>query len=148
VAKARRKRKAKRPASAAAADSVDRLWKHVLAHWAEDTAHVAFLEHCRSRQELGRAAQSYRAHLEAAGNTPDPDLRAQVDKRLAGIRALAIADFESVSRAEERSLGWVRGALTLLALALLVAAIITLLSALGAGKDVGLPHWAALVHGP
>jgi len=140
----KRKAKAKaKGARKAKADSADLLWEHVLKHWSEDAAHAAFIEHCRSRQQLGCAAQRYREHLEAGKDTLDPTTHVQVAERLADIRALAVAEFKATLPDDERSFRRARFVLVLLALALLLAALIVLARGCAGGMDAGLPPWSA-----
>ena len=72
----------------ARAAALEVLWAHVLNHWDEDKAHVAFLEHCQQNNLLLAAAKRYRS---LAGNER---YGPEVERRLRGITALAMAGME------------------------------------------------------
>jgi len=61
------------------------LWKSVLDRWEDERSHGAFLEYCRSSDQLAEAAARYR------GMKGDRDRSATADKRLAGIAIVALA---------------------------------------------------------
>jgi hypothetical protein len=70
------------------------LWEHVLDHWDDDRAHVAFLEHCRHTDQLLPAAQHYR------GVNDEPGKREQAEGRLKAITGLAMAKLASAKSTE------------------------------------------------
>lgn len=94
------------------------LWAHVLQHWNDDKAHIAFLEHCREHDRLLQAAKRYRAL------TIEPERRAEAERRLRTIAVLAMARMEQ-SRTSHS--GARRQAGRLVALIFLVAALTGLL---------------------
>jgi hypothetical protein len=94
------------------------LWSHVLDHWDEEKAHAAFLEHCLGQDQLLPAAKRYRS-LSASERH-----QAEVERRLKGIAALALARMEQT----RTTLGGAkRQAGRLVALLFLVAAVTGLL---------------------
>jgi hypothetical protein len=70
---------------------LDELWQAVLASWADDDAHLAFLDHCRATEQLGAAAARYREEVEGG----DPARAEAAQKRLAGIALLAVLELEA-----------------------------------------------------
>jgi hypothetical protein len=73
------------------------LWQHVLDHWDDDRAHVAFLEHCRHVDQLLPAAVCYRKANE------EPRKSEQAERRLKAITALAMAKLEHAGSSEEHA---------------------------------------------
>jgi len=65
------------------------LWKSVLDRWDEERSHAAFLEYCRTTDQLAEAAARYR------GMKGDRDRSEIAEKRLAGIAIVAIAMLEA-----------------------------------------------------
>jgi hypothetical protein len=65
------------------------LWKSVLDRWEDERTHGAFLEYCRSTDQLAEAAARYR------GMKGDRDRSAVAEKRLAGIAIVALAKLHS-----------------------------------------------------
>jgi len=64
------------------------LWAHVLEHWQDDKAHLAFLEHCQAHDQLPPAAKRYRKLAESAEH------QAQAKRQLNAITLLALARME------------------------------------------------------
>lgn len=77
-----------RSAPATESPAFEALWAHVLEHWEDDKAHVAFLEHCQLYDELLPAAKRYR---ELSGSAPH---QTQATRRLNAIALLALAKME------------------------------------------------------
>jgi hypothetical protein len=75
--------------------ALEALWKNVLDRWEDDKAHSAFLEHCRTTNQLVEAAVRYR------GMKGDRERGAVAEKRLSGVAILALATLES-SRSSTR----------------------------------------------
>jgi hypothetical protein len=94
------------------------LWAHVLAHWDDDKAHAAFLEHCQEQDRLLAAAKRYR------GLKGSPQHDAQAERRLAAVAILAMARLD---RSRTNTQGAKRQAGRLVALLFLVAAVTGLL---------------------
>lgn len=94
------------------------LWAHVLQHWNDDKAHIAFLEHCREHDRLLPAAKRYRAL------TAEQERQNEAERRLRAIAVLAMARMEQ-SRTTHS--GARRQAGRLVALIFLVAAATGLL---------------------
>jgi len=94
------------------------LWTHVLEHWEDDKAHVAFLEHCQAHDQLLPAAKRYR-ELRLS-----PAHQAQATRRLSAISLLALASME---RARSGPVDAKRQAGRLVALIFLVAMATSLL---------------------
>jgi len=65
------------------------LWKSVLDRWDDERTHGAFLEYCRTTDQLAEAAARYR------GMKGDRDRSAVAEKRLAGIAIVALAKLHS-----------------------------------------------------
>ena len=76
------------PAPATEGAAFEALWAHVLDHWEDDKAHLAFLEHCQAHDELLPAAKRYR---ELSHSAPH---QAQATRRLSAISVLALASME------------------------------------------------------
>jgi hypothetical protein len=72
----------------ARAATLEALWAHLLSHWDDDKAHLAFLEHCQQNDLLLPAAKRYRS---LAGHERYGQ---EVERRLRGITALAMARME------------------------------------------------------
>jgi hypothetical protein len=70
------------------------LWEHVLDHWDDDRAHVAFLEHCRHTDQLLPAAVCYRKM------NGEPRKSEQAERRLKAITALAMAKLDRAKSGE------------------------------------------------
>lgn len=64
------------------------LWAHVLEHWQDDKAHLAFLEHCQAHDQLPPAAKRYRE----LGQSQEH--QAQAARQLNAITLLALARLE------------------------------------------------------
>ena len=65
------------------------LWKSVLDRWDDARTHAAFLEFCRTSDQLAEAAARYR------GMKGDRDRSEVAVKRLAGIAIVALAKLEA-----------------------------------------------------
>jgi hypothetical protein len=108
------------------ADSaLERLWKHALEHWDNDSAHRAFLEYCQKHGQLVEAAVRYR------GMKGDHTRAAVADTKLTTITALALARLETARTPDRRKQGRRSG---LVVVMLLVAGTIGLLAYLGAPR--------------
>lgn len=94
------------------------LWAHVLGHWEDDKAHVAFLEHCQAQDQLLTAAKRYRELSTSAAH------QAQATRRLRAISVLALARMEHARSAPGHAK---RQAGRLVALIFLVAMVTGLL---------------------
>jgi len=94
------------------------LWTHVLDHWEEDKPHLAFLEHCRARDQLVAAAKRYRGLSQSATH------QAQATRRLNAIAVMALATMERSRRGPVEAK---RQAGRLVALIFLVATVTSLL---------------------
>lgn len=70
------------------------LWEHVLDNWDDDRAHVAFLEHCRHKDQLLPAAKRYREMKEQPGKEE------QAERRLKAITLLAMAKLDHAKSTE------------------------------------------------
>jgi hypothetical protein len=103
-------------------NALDTLWKHALAHWEDEAAHRAFLEHCRHHDQLVEAAVRYR------GMKGDHTRGALAEKKLAAITALALARLETARTPDRRKQG---RALGYVLIAFFVLATIGLLAYLG-----------------
>lgn len=68
---------------------LESLWRHVLDHWEEEAAHVAFLQNAKDRGRLADAAARYR------GMTGDHRRKEMAEKQLAAITALAFAQIDA-----------------------------------------------------
>lgn len=64
------------------------LWAHVLEHWEDDKAHLAFLEHCQAHDQLPPAARRYRELSDSAAH------QTQATRQLNAITLLALARME------------------------------------------------------
>jgi len=64
------------------------LWAHVLEHWEDDKAHLAFLEHCQAHDQLPPAAKRYRELAQSAAH------QTQATRQLTAITLLALARME------------------------------------------------------
>ncbi|HVY48655.1 MAG TPA: hypothetical protein VHB21_22360 [Minicystis sp.] len=108
----------------------DELWAAVLACWAEEPAHLAFLEHCRATRQLDVAARRYREQAQPGEPYRDDPTHAEIArKKLAAVTALAMleidgarVDLEAVARAARIRRLTSRWALVVLVLAGLVVA--------------------------
>ena len=69
--------------------ALEALWKQVLDRWDDDKAHGAFLEHCRTTDQLVEAAVRYR------GMAGDRKRGESAQKRLQGVAILAMSELES-----------------------------------------------------
>jgi len=76
------------PAPEVESAAFEALWAHVLAHWEDDKAHVAFLEHCQAHDQLLPAAKRYRELNDSLAH------QAQATRRLTAISLLAWARME------------------------------------------------------
>ena len=94
------------------------LWTHVLAHWEDDKAHVAFLEHCHAHDQLLAAAKRYRGLSQSATH------QQQAARRLNAIAVMALANME---RSRRGPMDAKRQAGRLVALIFLVATVTSLL---------------------
>jgi hypothetical protein len=65
------------------------LWKRVLDHWDDETAHALFLDACQKGDRLVEAAVRYR------GMAADRDRGPVAQKRLASVTALALTKLET-----------------------------------------------------
>ena len=108
---------------------LDDLWETVLAAWADDAAHAAFIEHARITQQLGAAAARYREQTGGGSAYRGDSARAAAaEKRLAAIAMLAVLEIESRRGASAPELAMqakvarVAGAMILLGLAVFAAA--------------------------
>jgi len=82
--------------------ALEALWKSVLDRWDDERAHAAFVEYCRTTEQLAEAAARYR------GMKGDRDRSEVAEKRLAGIAIIALAMLETTrtrARPRERKLG-------------------------------------------
>jgi hypothetical protein len=68
---------------------LEALWKRVLDDFGNESAHGAFIEHCRATRQLLEAAVRYR------GMAGDHARGATAEKRLTGIAVLALAELET-----------------------------------------------------
>ena len=91
----------------------DALWEKVSQDLRAEGAHQAFLEHCARFDLLSEAARRYREVKDAlAAEEPqraeDDELRILIDKRLAAIAMLAMAQLEArrTEPASPRSRRW------------------------------------------
>ncbi len=75
---------------------LEALWKKVIDAWDDDERHGAFIEYCRSKNQLLEAAVRYRGM--AGDHTRGPIAQ----RRLQGIATLAMASLE-LERVPERS---------------------------------------------
>ena len=69
---------------------IETLWKHVLAHWEDEAAHRAFLEHCHVEDALVEAAVRYRSMK------GDREKGALAEKKLGAIAMLAMTKLETM----------------------------------------------------
>ena len=115
---------AERPAPATEGTAFEALWAHVLGHWEDDRAHVAFLEHCQAHDQLLPAAKRYRELNHS------PAHQAQATRRLSALSMLALARME---RARSGPGDAKRQAGRLVALIFLVAMATSLLIFYGLG---------------
>lgn len=100
--------------SSAREAAFETLWSHVLKHWDDDKAHVAFLEHCQQNDLLLPAAKRYRSLAGHERYGPE------VERRLRGITALAMAKMESTRTTPsgaKRQAGRLVGAIFVVAIA-------------------------------
>ena len=107
-----------RPAPAREGAAFEALWAHVLEHWDDDKAHLAFLEHCQVHDQLLPAAKRYRELAQS------PSHETQATRRLTAISLLAMARMEQTRSgpvAAKRQAG------RLVALIFLVALVTSLL---------------------
>ena len=65
------------------------LWKNVLDRWDDERTHAAFLEFCRTTDQLAEAAARYR------GMKGDRERSEVAEKRLTGIAIVALAKLEA-----------------------------------------------------
>jgi hypothetical protein len=107
---------------------LDDLWEKVLAAWADDAAHAAFIEHARVTQQLGAAAARYREQTDGGSAYRGDELRATAaKKKLAAITTLAVLELEQRRGALAPELAWqaklirAAGAAVLLMLAIFAA---------------------------
>jgi len=77
------------------------LWKRVLDHFDDESAHAAFIDHCQATRQLLEAAVRYR------GMAGDHARGKIAERRLAAISALALADLETARTPERRGLALV-----------------------------------------
>ena len=81
---------------------VEELWANVLAHWNDERAHTAFLEHCRVTRQLDVAARRYRHEAQPGGPyRADPSHVEIARKKLQGVTALAVLELEGSRRVSE-----------------------------------------------
>ena len=99
----------------------DDLWEKVLADFEADGPHAAYLEHSRSTGRLPEAAKRYRGYRDSLGDSADELTAARIDRRLAAIATLAVSEMEA-SR-EQRTPGWGRKSLTMIAVFLCLTAM-------------------------
>ncbi len=92
--------------------ALEALWKRVLDAWEDDATHNAFLEYCRSRDQLVEAAVRYR------GMAGDHARAATAEKKLKAVALLAMTKLE-VSRSEPPASGRHSSAYALIAFFLL-----------------------------
>ena len=69
--------------------AIDALWKHLLEHWDEESAHGAFIEYCQQTNALVAAAARYREV------SADGEHHEAAQKRLSAITILALSQLES-----------------------------------------------------
>lgn len=85
--------------------ALEALWKHVLDRWDDERTHSAFLEYCRTTDQLAEAAARYR------GMKGDRDRSQVAEKRLASVAIIALAKLEatrSKTPRTQRSVGsWI-----------------------------------------
>ncbi|HEY6728014.1 MAG TPA: hypothetical protein VI197_28590 [Polyangiaceae bacterium] len=81
------------PGPALAGAAFEALWAHVLEHWEDDKAHLAFLEYCQAHDQLLPAAKRYRELNQS------PAHQAQATRRLKAISLLALARMEGARSA-------------------------------------------------
>ena len=74
--------------SRAEGPAFEALWAHVLEHWEDDKAHLAFLEHCQVHDQLPSAAKRYRELTQSAAH------QTQATRQLSAITLLALARME------------------------------------------------------
>jgi hypothetical protein len=74
------------PADHAVAEA---LWRNVDDDFGADSAHRAFVEHCRQCDALAFAAQRYRERRQSMEDRPEE--LAAIDKQLAAVAAVAMA---------------------------------------------------------
>lgn len=101
---------------------LEALWKRVTDDWDAEPAHTAFLEYCRSSEQLVEAAVRYR------GMSGDHARAALAEKKLKAVALLAMSRLEA-SRSEAPGGRAHRGSYALIALFLL--ATVGLLAYLG-----------------
>lgn len=75
--------------SAARDPVLEALWKRTLDAWGDETAHTAFLEYCRSREQLVEAAVRYR------GMAADRERAEVAGKKLKAVALLALTQLEA-----------------------------------------------------
>jgi len=102
--------------------ALETLWKNALAHWEDEAAHRAFLEHCRHHDRLVEAAMRYR------GMKGDHARGVLAEKKLTAITAMALARLEAARSPDRRRQSRVIGYLLV---AFFIAATIGLLAYLG-----------------
>lgn len=68
---------------------LDALWKRVTDDFADEKAHGAFLDYCRTNERLVEAAVRYR------GMVGDRDRAAAAEKKLKAVALLAMTELES-----------------------------------------------------
>lgn len=98
------------------------LWARVQERWDDDAVHRSFIEHCAASEQLPFAAQCYREHAAAAPAEAAPAVGEDVERRLAAIRAKAMAALTLQPRPAEPRRGC-RLALSLVALAMLLTVV-------------------------
>ena len=103
--------------------ALETLWRNALDHWDSDAAHRAFLEYCRTHDQLVEAAVRYR------GMRGDHARGAVAEKKLTAITALAFARLESARSPDRRKQGRAFGFVLVF---FFVAATLGLLAYLGA----------------
>jgi hypothetical protein len=104
---------------------VDALWAKIAARFDDDDAHQAFLKHCHEADRLVEAAARYR-RLKDDLDEDDP-LRPAIDKRLAAVALVAMAQLEREREpANHNAARW----LTVVVVVFTLAAVVGLIRAL------------------
>jgi hypothetical protein len=105
------------------------LWGKVSDDLDSDGAHLALVEHFRGRGQLGEAARRYRDHQSGLDPDGDEEAKAQIDKRLKAIGALAFAQLD-VTRTEPEPRSLALNLLMVVVGLICIAAVAGLLKAL------------------
>jgi hypothetical protein len=102
---------------------VSALWTKVLDRWDEDEVHEAFIDHCLGAGQMPEAARRYREHGEAAEGDDSDEVQEEVERRLAAIRAKALATMD-LHRAPSEPRRGCRRAMNVLSVLLFLAVLL------------------------